>query len=96
MGLLVVRISYSGALSALSHTNYSLSGNVELGGGNLYLYVGRVGHASTGFGLVNFNTAGISYGYGLGGGATLTAGIERMSGGGVTYTSASVGVAFNF
>ena len=30
------------------------------------------------------------------GGATLTAGIERGSGGGVTFTSASVGVAFTF
>jgi hypothetical protein len=97
VGLLGVRVSYDGALSPLSHTNYSLSGNVELGGGNLYAYVGRVGHASIPLlGLINFNTAGISYGYGLGGGATLTAGIERASGGGVTYTSASVGVAFNF
>jgi hypothetical protein len=103
-GLLAVRVSYNGALSPLSHTNYSLSGNVQVGGGNLYGYVGRVSHASTFSGvpvlLVPFNTAGISYGYGLGGGATLTAGIERFSGtvagAGVSGTSASVGVAFNF
>lgn len=95
VGLLAVRVSYSGLFSPLNHTNYSLSGNVELGGGNLYAYVGRVHHA--GFaGRIPFNTAGISYGYGLGGGATLTAGLERFSGGGVTATSASVGVAFNF
>jgi hypothetical protein len=77
-----------------------LSGNVELGGGNLYAYVGRVHHAGI-LGLVPFNTAGISYGYDLGGGATLTLGVERLSTsalipGTVSFTSASVGVAFNF
>ena len=106
VGLLAVRVSYSGALSPLTHTNYSLSGNVELGGGNLYGYVGRVFHASAaGAPLAPnlraaFNVAGISYSYGLGGGATLTAGIERFSGSpagvSVRGTSASVGVAFNF
>jgi hypothetical protein len=97
VGALVVRVSYSGALSAQSHTNWSLSGNVELGGGNLYGYVGRVTQARTGNPLNRvFNTAGVSYGYGLGGGATLTAGIERLSAPGFTFTSASVGVAFNF
>ena len=41
------------------------------------------------------NTYGLNYGYGLGGGATLTAGAERI--GGVTNTTvASVGVAFTF
>ena len=64
-------------------TNYSLSGNAQLGGGNLYGYVGRVGGA---------NTYGLSYGYGLGGGATATIGAERVG----TVTTASVGVAFGF
>jgi hypothetical protein len=96
VGALVTRIAYSGALSPLNHTNYSLSGNVELGGGNLYAYVGRVNHASVVNGRIPFNTVGISYGYGLGGGATLTAGLERWSGAGITYNSASVGVAFSF
>jgi hypothetical protein len=101
-GLQVVRVSYDGALSTWSHTNWVLSGNVELAGGNLYGFVGRVGIASNIMGpnAVMTNVAGVSYGYGLGGGATLTAGIERVSGSfaglRATYTSASVGVAFNF
>lgn len=92
VGALVVRNSLSGILSPLSHTNYSLSGNVELGGGELYAYVGRISQNN----LFTFNTAGVSYGYGLGGGATLTGGIERISGAGIRITSASVGVAFSF
>ena len=64
-------------------TNGSISANVELGGGNLYGYVGRVGGAST---------YGLSYGYGLGGGATITGGAERVGG----QTVASLGVAFRF
>jgi hypothetical protein len=70
-----------------SVTNWSVSGNVEMGGGNLYGYVGRVN---------TVRTAGLSYGYGLGGGATLTAGIEREWISGASATIASVGVAFNF
>ncbi len=38
----------------------------------------------------------MNYGYGLGGGATLTAGLEQLTGSGDTVTTASVGVAFNF
>ena len=64
-------------------TNWALSGNANLGGGNLYGYVGQVGGE---------NAWGISYGYGLGGGATLTAGAERVG----ATTTASVGVAFSF
>ncbi|MFN3955189.1 MAG: porin [Pararhodobacter sp.] len=64
-------------------TNGSISANVELGGGNLYGYVGRVGGEST---------YGLNYGYGLGGGATITAGAERVG----ATTVASIGVAFRF
>ena len=64
-------------------TNWSLSGSAQLGGGRAYAYVGRV------FGA---NAYGLNYGYGLGGGATLTAGAERVG----ARTTASVGVAFNF
>ena len=100
LGLLVARMSYSAPLGVFSHTNYALSGSVELGGGNLYAYVGRVHHAGI-LGRNPYTTAGVSYGYGLGGGATLTVGVETMSGDlvpglRVRYTSASVGVAFNF
>ena len=35
---------------------------------------------------------GLNYGYGLGGGATMTVGAERVG----THTTASVGVAFTF
>jgi hypothetical protein len=111
VGLHVVRMSYSNtaAFAAteadMGHTNWTLSGNVELGGGNLYAYVGRTSIAFLDVGgsaaiRVPTNTLGVSYGYSLGGGATLTAGIERAAmrfpGRNATYTSASVGVAFNF
>jgi hypothetical protein len=113
VGVLVVRVSPSNTafatnISTTAHTNWSLSGNVELGGGNLYAYVGRthlfgrnVGGPATTY-LFPVDTAGISYGYGLGGGATLTAGIETgrirnpVPAQAARYTSASVGVAFNF
>lgn len=65
------------------NTNFSISANAQLGGGNLYGYIGRVGGA---------NAYGLSYGYGLGGGATLTVGAERVG----AATTASVGVAFSF
>lgn len=64
-------------------TNAALSGNVALGGGDLYGYVGRV------FGA---NAVGISYGYGLGGGATATVGAERVG----PLTVVTAGVAFAF
>lgn len=95
VGAIVARVSHAGILSPFDHTNYSVSGTVELGGGSLYAYVGRVFHAGVG-GRIPFRTAGVSYGYGLGGGATLTGGIEQISGSGLSWVSASVGVAFSF
>ena len=64
-------------------TNWALSGNVQVLGGNLYGYVGRVFTA---------NAYGLSFGYDLGGGATLTAGAERVG----NLTMGSLGVAFTF
>jgi len=64
-------------------TNYVLQGSANLGGGRLYGYLGRVNGA---------NSYGLNYGYGLGGGATLSVGAERVG----AVTTASVGVAFNF
>ena len=92
VGLLVAQNTNGTGAARVRNNNWSLSGNVELGGGDLYGYVGRVNRA---------NTAGISYGYGLGGGATLTAGLEYarsplVAGARATSTIASVGVAFNF
>jgi hypothetical protein len=78
-GLLVARLK----TGATTVTNWSLSGRTDLGGGNLYGYVGRVG---------GDRSYGLSYGYGLGGGATLTVGAERLG----ARTVGSVGVAFNF
>ncbi|MCB1389996.1 MAG: porin [Rhodobacteraceae bacterium] len=72
-------------------TNYSISGNVAVGGGSLYAYIARLNYIGAGV-----NALGVSYGYGLGGGATLTAGLERLTGAGDVVTTASVGVAFNF
>lgn len=77
--------------SLFGSTNYSVSGNVQLAGGNLYGYYARLNHIGAGV-----NAFGINYGYGLGGGATLTAGLEQLTGSGDTVTTASVGVAFNF
>jgi outer membrane protein OmpU len=98
VGLLVARLKTFPAPLTTNLTTWSLSGNVELGGGNLYAYIGRepIFFGSS----VAANTFGISYGYGLGGGATLTAGLESsaVSIGGISARStiASVGVAFNF
>lgn len=77
-----------GALVAWNstQTNWALSGTVALGGGELYGYVGEV---------FSDGTYGLSYSYGLGGGANLVIGGEHI--GGVTdNTSASVGVVFTF
>lgn len=79
-GLIVARFSNGAGATA---NNWALSGNVELGGGNLYGYVGRV---------FSERAYGLNYGYGLGGGATLSVGAERVG----SHTTGSVGVAFNF
>ncbi|KPQ06016.1 MAG: outer membrane porin [Rhodobacteraceae bacterium HLUCCA12] len=82
VGAIVARIGTGGGAT----TNYALNANADLGGGNLYGFVGRL----------NSDTAyGLSYSYGLGGGASITAGAERV-GGATDTTTASVGVAFNF
>ncbi|MCW1930888.1 porin [Pararhodobacter zhoushanensis] len=67
-------------------TNWSLQGNVALGGGNVYGFVGEVSNATV---------YGLNYGYGLGGGATVMAGVEHTELG-AGRTTASVGVAFTF
>ncbi len=64
-------------------TNYVLQASANLGGGRVYGYVGEVN---------NQTSYGLNYGYGLGGGATLSVGAERVG----AVTTASVGVAFNF
>jgi len=69
----------------LGTTQITLSGNVDLGGGNLYGYYTDISNGNSGY--------GISYGYGLGGGATLTAGYEGTNTG---IDTLSVGVAFSF
>ena len=74
-----------GAIVAANNvaTNWALSGNVEVMGGNLYAYGGR---------RFNDDAFGMSYGYGLGGSATATVGAERVG----ATTTASIGVAFTF
>ncbi|WP_417586569.1 porin [Pararhodobacter oceanensis] len=64
-------------------TNFSLSASAQLGGGEAYGYIGRVGGS---------NAYGLNYGYGLGGGANLVVGAERVA----ARTTASVGVVFGF
>jgi outer membrane protein OmpU len=65
-------------------TQVTLSGNVDLGGGNLYGFYTDAGAV---------NVYGLSYGYSLGGGATLTAGYEATN---TNIDTLSVGVAFSF
>lgn len=74
-----------GALVASNSTatNWNINGSVALGGGDLYGFVGE---------SFNNTVYGLNYGYGLGGGATLTAGYETNS----VVDVATVGVAFNF
>ncbi|MCA2013249.1 porin [Cereibacter sphaeroides] len=66
---------------------WALQGNVDVYGGTVNAYVGEVLAATT---------YGVSYGYGLGGGAELEAGVERAENGGVDVTTVSVGVNFSF
>ncbi len=79
VAVLVARI----AAGAPAVNNGSISANMSLGGGDLYGYVGRTGGSSA---------FGVSYGYGLGGGARVVAGGERVGG----RNTASVGVVFRF
>ena len=83
VGAIIARVSTDAAAPNDSFTNYAISGSAALGGGNLYGYVGRTWDMSS---------YGLNYGYGLGGGATMTVGAERVG----THTTASVGVAFTF
>ncbi len=70
-------------------TNYSLTGSAQLGGGTLNGYVGRYDDGI----LLTTNTVyGLGYAYGLGGGASLSAGVERTNG----RTQGTFGVVFNF
>lgn len=94
-GLIVARLTNGSGVGSVSVTTWALSGNVELGGGNLTAYVGRTAGYVGGTGALTTTTLrayGLNYGYGLGGGATLTVGAERVG----TVTTGSVGVTFNF
>ncbi len=79
VAVLVARI----ADGAPAVNNGSISAHVALGGGDLYGYVGRTAGS---------NALGISYAYGLGGGARVVAGGERVGG----RNTASIGVVFRF
>ncbi|MCC5989691.1 MAG: porin [Pararhodobacter sp.] len=63
---------------------FTLGGRVDVGGGTASAYVGQ--HNS-------MNVGGISYRYGLGGGATIGANLERVAGG---ENRAELGVIFSF
>lgn len=66
-----------------AQTNWSVAANAALGAGEAYGYVGRTG---------GNNAYGLSYGYGVGGGARIVAGGERVGG----RATASLGVSFRF
>ena len=99
VGVIGARVAYDGPLAASSHTNWSVSVRTDLGGGSLSAYTGVV-HGLDTFSLTRFRTAGVSYAHDLGGGATLSAGLERLTyplfGSRVEWRSATVGVAFRF
>lgn len=84
-------VPFGPVFPARDWTNWQINGTVALGGGNLYGFFGEV---------YDGTVVGLSYGYGLGGGATLTAGFEHVRDqfnvAGNDITTASVGVAFNF
>lgn len=71
------------ASNAGAMTNWSVSGTMQAGGGTAYAYVGREYGAST---------LGLNYALGLGGGATLMIGAERIG----TNTLGSLGVTVSF
>jgi len=81
VGAIVARITSGG----VGDTNFAINANADLGGGNLYGYVGR---------LYGDNAYGLNYSYGLGGGASIVAGAERTVWN--DTTTGSVGVVFNF
>ncbi len=99
VGVLGARVAYDAPLAASSHTNWSVSVRTDLGGGSLYAYTGVV-HGLDTFSLIRFRTAGVSYAYDLGGGAVLTAGVERLTypvfGSRMEWRSGTVGVTFRF
>ncbi|MCB1360977.1 MAG: porin [Rhodobacteraceae bacterium] len=94
VGALVAKVDDVTNTAGATVTTWNLRGTVALGGGNLYGYVGRTVTAATAAASTD-PSYGLSYGYGLGGGATLTVGAERI-GGATNTTAASVGVAFTF
>ncbi|HHX89961.1 MAG TPA: porin [Paracoccus sp.] len=90
VGAIIANIRYNtfwgvSPVGNASETNFQINANADLGGGNLYGYVGR---------LYGDNAYGINYSYGLGGGASIVAGAERTVWN--DTTTGSVGVVFNF
>jgi len=69
--------------------NVSLTGSVELGGGTLNGYVGRYDDGSA---ATDNNVFGVGYAYGLGGGASLSAGFEQTN----ERRQGNLGVVFTF
>jgi len=86
VGAIVARLADTGAASV---TNWSISGTAQVAGGTVAAYVGSVDNGLAG---VSNTTWGAEYRYGLGGGASLVAGVERAA----RTTVASVGAVFNF
>lgn len=70
-------------------TNYALTGTAQLGGGTARAYIGRY---IDGAPATSDNAWGLAYHYGLGGGASVAGGVERING----VTTGNVGVVFNF
>lgn len=84
VGAIVARYDLGG----VSTTNGNISATVELGGGELYGFVGRNWDETT---------YGVNYAYGLGGGARIVAGYETgYNAAGDEESAASLGVVFSF
>lgn len=76
-----------------SQTNLTVGARADLGGGTAAAYVGRHAHFVGGVFQNNQTVGGVSYRYGLGGGATIGAAIERNT---ARHTVAELGVIFSF
>jgi len=95
-GLMYTRVARNNAA-----TGVSLTGSFDLAGGTLNGYVAR--RSATGLSATDM---GVGYAYGLGGGASISAGVERNGAGGpamgtipalaTARTRAEVGIVFNF
>lgn len=87
VGAVVARLENFGG-PGIDRTNFVVTGTAQLGGGNASVYAGRYYDLTP----ASDTTYGVQYSYGLGGGARIAGGIERVN----TVNTANLGVVFTF